>query len=370
MSQVFHLKGLNGLRAIAAFAVVFSHCLREAPMLGLPPRERGLMLAGHGVTLFFAISGFLITYLLLLEKTKTNTVNIRSFYIRRILRIWPLYYFYLIVALLAVWFYLPGELTSMIPFYVLLCANVPFILGRTLPFLDHYWSLGVEEQFYIFWPWVVRRVKQLEKFLVLFVIGFFLLKVAAYLYLRKTGNVVPYQIAEIMRFGCMAIGGLGAYWAFNGNKTYLRFVYNRITEIAAWAVILVLALGYSPFPSLIGSETIAIVSVILIMNSSAERRKLINLDNGVFDFLGKISYGIYVYHPLVIFFTVKLFADQFADLPPYGRVGVLIGLVSAVTIFIAWVSFTYFEKPFLKLKDRFAVVKSRSSLAKEDQPLT
>src|SRR5688572_28294357 len=91
---VVHLRGLNGLRAFAAFAVVISHIRLAYGDFGLPTVD-GLLLARYGVTVFFAISGFLITYLLLQEKQTTGTVDIKSFYWRRVLRIWPLYYFYL-----------------------------------------------------------------------------------------------------------------------------------------------------------------------------------------------------------------------------------------------------------------------------------
>src|SRR5690349_15528394 len=113
VSKAIYLPGLNGLRAIAALAVVISHTTVALSDYGLnnkifgessDGRATGLKLAGYGVTIFFTLSGFLITYLLLKEK-ELGTIKIKNFYIRRILRIWPLYYGYLILALGTILFY-------------------------------------------------------------------------------------------------------------------------------------------------------------------------------------------------------------------------------------------------------------------------
>lgn len=371
-TEKFHLRGLNGLRAIAAFAVVLSHTLQAAPQLGLPQPEKGLQLARYGVTIFFAISGFLITYLLLLEVKKTATVNIRSFYVRRILRIWPLYYFYLLLVVITILIFLPGQMNGkMLPFYVILCANIPFILNMTLPMLDHYWSLGVEEQFYLFWPWVVRKVKKLASFLMVFITGFFALKLLAWVYLKKTGVIWPYTLVEVCRFHCMAIGGLGAYWLFRKNSFFMRIVYNRFFEAGAWVMLFSMAFIDLPLPSLISNECVAIMSVFLIVNVSAERRKVVSLDFPIFDFLGKISYGIYVYHKLVIFFVAKAIASSLsADAESTAKYALFMTSVSGLTILVSWLSYTYFEKRFLVLKEQFMVVPSTGSVDKKASNLT
>ena len=160
---------------IAAIAVVISH-------VGLALKEFGLSytyssdLAGYGVTVFFSLSGFLITYLLLLEKKRTGDISIKAFYLRRVLRIWPLYYLYLLLVVATVYFYMPDQLPGGLLFYIFLCANIPFVFGFPLPFVDHYWSLGVEEQFYLFWRWVVRHVRKLFRFVMIFIILFVIAK--------------------------------------------------------------------------------------------------------------------------------------------------------------------------------------------------
>ena len=94
-----------------------------------------------GVTIFFVLSGFLITYLLLIESKKAK-IDIKKFYIRRILRIWPIYYLYLLVCLILIYFLTQEIETKKIVFYVFFAANIPFIYEFTLRFLDHFWSNG------------------------------------------------------------------------------------------------------------------------------------------------------------------------------------------------------------------------------------
>lgn len=171
MSEKLHFKGLNGLRAIAALAVVFSHttlALKEFGLnsffWGINPdgTPRTTLLAGFGVSIFFALSGFLITYLLLVEKEKKN-IAIKKFYIRRILRIFPLYYLYLVLVVLLLCIYTVSYNKLLLMAYLLPFANIPFILSTGVPLLGHYWSLAVEEQFYLFWPWILRYKNQLFK---------------------------------------------------------------------------------------------------------------------------------------------------------------------------------------------------------------
>ncbi|WP_293893625.1 acyltransferase [Flavobacterium sp.] len=174
MNNKIYLPGLNGIRAIAALSVVFSHINNKLDYYSLPKSEL-LDLANFGVTMFFTLSGFLITYLLLKEIEKTGTIDVKKFYMRRILRIWPLYYFYLIIVI-----FLNGiqNVEWPILFYIFILPNfktsfngvIATVVGseNLVYMVGHYWSLGVEEQFYAFWPWLVKKPKILFKFLVFF----------------------------------------------------------------------------------------------------------------------------------------------------------------------------------------------------------
>ncbi len=214
--KAIYFSGLNGLRAIAALAVVISHTTLAlgdfnlnysliAPLLG--PDNNGWLLAGHGVTIFFVLSGFLITFLLLSEKDLQD-IDIKKFYVRRILRIWPLYYLYFIICVGLIWYDQQSLPPNTILFYVFYAANIPFIIGSSLPYLSHYWSLGVEEQFYLFWPLVIKKV---NKHLMVTIISLiFLLLSSKILFHFYCDNPVFSTGINVTRFHCMMIGALGA----------------------------------------------------------------------------------------------------------------------------------------------------------------
>jgi len=363
-----HLPGLNGLRAIAALAVVFSHITLALGEFGLNPfilgatkdgKPQSLNLAAFGVSIFFALSGFLITFLLLKEK-EVKPVNIKNFYVRRVLRIWPLYYGYFILCIITLLAYsIPFNKTAVV-FYTLLAANVPFIADTAMPLLAHYWSLGVEEQFYAFWPWVVKKLDtNLLKIVATATVVLILLRVLFRLLEIKYAIHLPYKIITVTRFQCMLIGAVGAILYYQKNKAFLNIVTHVLLQLAAWGVIVLLALNQFRVPSFIDNEIVSAATVVIIIGQITGKNKLVNLENRACDFIGKISYGIYVIHPLLIFLMAKLIG-KLNNKGALSYVLVYV-LLTAVTITIAYLSYTYFEKPFLKIKQRFTVIKSSAS---------
>lgn len=362
-SPVVYLRGLNGIRALAALSVVASHVALSYGTFGLR-KMYGLDLASYGVTMFFTLSGFLITYLLLIEKKKYGNINIKQFYIRRMLRIWPLYYLYLAISIIVLLIYEKEALTDQTAFYVFLLANVPFIIVKQIPVIGHYWSLGVEEQFYLFWPWIVKKVKRIFTLLVWFVIIMGVLKLLFWLYYHKTGNPVPVAAIHITRFHCMAIGAAGAVLYFGKNSFFLKAAYSNITQVIIWAVVALVVVNKFNVNPIINDELISVISILLIVNVAGNPKTLIKLDNKYLDYLGKISFGIYVYHPLVLFLEEKWMGSYIRGLDPVVQM-VIIGLVAVtVTIIIAGLSYKYFESRFLQYKKKFTRVESSGS-AKE-----
>ena len=236
-SKIF-FPSLNGLRFIAAFVVIIHHLEQIKLFFGLPSlfyRWHFIKIVGElGVTLFFTLSGFLITYLLLAEKERFGTVFVKAFYIRRILRIWPLYYLIIILGL----FILPHIPYFQIPVYTegvhyrfgtkvflygILFPNVVYNLYDYMPYLAQTWSIGIEEQFYLIWPWLMKWSRRY--LLVLLTIVFSILLITNILYLFADHSVdisqastktkiitVAYRFFSLLRISCMAIGGIGAYF--------------------------------------------------------------------------------------------------------------------------------------------------------------
>jgi len=371
MRQVLHFSGLNGLRAIAALSVLFSHTTMGLYSFGLNSfifgkyadgNPKATLLAGFGVSIFFALSGFLITYLLLEEK-RTKEINIKNFYIRRILRIWPLYYLYFILSIATlIVFDLPFEKQSIL-FYVFLSANIPFIFGGAINFLGHYWSLGVEEQFYFFWPWVIKKSKSILKITIIICILLILLKcILRYIDIRTHAGEIswPYATLHTTRFHCMLIGAIGAILYFQNNILFLRITNNLIAQSLAWFIIFLVAINKFHIISFLDNEFISVVTVFLIIGQIQKTRRIVNLDVSFFDFIGKISYGIYVIHPLVIFYLSKTitFSNK-TDIFNYFFVYFSVFLT---TIILAYLSYEFFEKRFLLLKEKYSTIRSSGTM--------
>ncbi|TMI64960.1 MAG: acyltransferase [Bacteroidetes bacterium] len=357
MSSNIHLRGLNGIRAIAALAVVFSHISLSLKLFGFKKSFTN-DLAAFGVTIFFALSGFLITYLLIREKEKFGDIKIKAFYLRRILRIWPLYFFYLLIVVVVLFFCMPETLPGSIAYYIFLGANVPFIFNFSLALLGHYWSLGVEEQFYLFWPWIVKRSEKLLRFLLIFVAVFALLKIGMRLLDKQTGIQWPYLVLDVTRFDCMAIGAIAAVFYSRNEVYFFKVCFNKIVQTIAWLSLIFMAFNRFHIASVIDNEIVACIAVVLIVNVCANAGTIIDLEKPVFNFLGKISYGIYVYHPLVIFLTARTMQHFLKDTDDVLKSIFIYAFIPLFTIGIAYLSFTFLEKRFLSLKYSFSPVKS------------
>lgn len=362
-SEKVFLPGLNGIRAIAAMAVVVSHINNRLDYFKLPQGPL-LDLSTYGVTMFFTLSGFLITYLLLLELDKSGTIDVKKFYMRRVLRIWPLYYVYIAIIILV---NRTDAIEWPILFYLLMIPNFknsfakvipPFSSLTTTMMLGHYWSLGVEEQFYAIWPWIVKKINILFKVLILFPFFYVLLKLVLRIF------HAPYSILVFVnytRFGCLALGGLGAYLYFF-HKDKLGFAIKRWVEIGAWLFFVVVAFNKFHITSIIDHEILSVFTLIIIINQINNPNKIISLENNLMDYLGKISFGLYVYNPLVIYLMSFLFLWM-----PTGNVMLktllVYVLVIPAIIGVSHISYHYFEKRFLKLKTKYTTIRSASSKA-------
>ncbi len=367
ISKSVYLPGLNGLRAIAALAVLIGHTTGQFDKFGLNNKifgidtdgnARGLALAAYGVTIFFTLSGFLITYLLLKEK-ETGSINIKNFYVRRILRIWPLYYLYFFVCIFTLLYCGIDFPKFAIPYYLFFAANVPFLFGGAITILVHLWSIGVEEQFYLFFPHIARLPnKKLFKITIALIAILFFARIVCWAIFRKYGFELPYKVITVNRFHMMLIGVVGAILYYNGNQRFLYVCTHKATQIVAWICVALLAANRFHIASVIDGELIAIVTVFLIVGQITKKNNLINLENKLFDFTGKISYGIYVIHPLLLL----CFSRWIGHLPNTVMSYVLVyGLMLVTTILLSYLSYELYEKRFLKLKRKYATVKSSST---------
>jgi peptidoglycan/LPS O-acetylase OafA/YrhL len=387
-SGSIYFPGLNSLRFLAATAVIFHHVEQYKSWKGQPNiwGTDGVLGAfidaiGHkAVSLFFVLSGFLITYLLLAEMAKTGTVSLKKFYIRRILRIWPLYY----IIVLTTIFLLPhlikiGNYPDMVQqnmlfvlaVYLFMLPNL--MLAKTFQVVgaNQTWSVGVEEQFYIMWPYLVRKFHRVFiPFLISLVIikmGLSLIALIGIESLHPGGAVEALKkferIWSTFKIEQMAIGGFGAYYLFNKNTSILNWMYSKTNILLCSILFIVLFTTSFHFWGMTLIE--AYVFITLILNISTNEAFPLKLENKQFTLLGNMSYGIYMWHTLCISFILAM-VDIFKITPEGWAYHIALHLSSVVlTLIVSYLSYTYIESGFLKWKDKFMVVRSSTHETKK-----
>lgn len=350
-----YLPGLNGIRAVAALSVLFGHMWVPFGDWGIGSPSFGVPWPSGPVTTFFVISGFLITYLLMNEIGKTNDVNIGKFYMRRILRIWPLYYGYFVLSLIVVAAF-KGEINNAAWFYGFFAGNISHAIGIGVIPLYHFWSLGVEEQFYMWYPWMVKYNKRHILYAVCgLCVLWFCAKLGCYAFL---GKGLAYRIFGVTQFDCMMLGAAGAIMYYRGTVWFKQLCSNKYVAILAWILFFTSGLWSRYIPSPITDEVIALVSLIVIMAGLVWKPML---ENRVMNYLGKISYGIYVIHPILLYVGTRTIGVRLNECEAFSnQIGFAIIFIAmtGLTILIAGFSYRYFEMPFLRMKDKFSVVKS------------
>lgn len=381
MKKHIHFPGLNGLRFLAAFAVMFGHTESFKKTNGLANLYHHSFIhsmGARGVELFFVLSGFLITYLLLSEMNKTNRIDLKKFWVRRILRIWPLYFFVVFLGFVVVplfisfpplsegvkdgTFYKLILFVGMLPNLIL--AKFPSMLG-----LSVLWSIGVEEQFYLTWPVLLKKFrKNLGKILISIIVILVMLRLFINL---KFGFIYHYEVrGEILgfkartlsiffntlKFECMALGALMALFVFEQKKTFLKVLYSKKVQIINLIVLTVL-LWFGIYFYFLNSFVYGVLFSILILNVSTNEKSFVKLESQVFRFMGKISYGLYMYHSFLIAIFIILFRDLLEKNVIFGNV-VLYFFVTLGTSLTAYLSYKYFEMPFLRKKKSYEVVAS------------
>jgi peptidoglycan/LPS O-acetylase OafA/YrhL len=376
-THTIHFKGVNALRFFAAFAVVITHIEMIKPSFYFQTYWHDPLifeLGSLGVYFFFVLSGFLITFLLLVEKEKHGLISVRKFYIRRILRIWPLYYFVLLLG----FFVLPlfpelninylqnsfeNNFNSNLILYLLILPNVALSIFPSVPHIGQLWSIGVEEQFYLLWPLLINLSKKISKSLFIVLFSIVMIKFAYLASSRFVSDTTWYKPVKLFlamsKFECMAIGSIGAYLLFRKHEKFMKFIVNPYLFVIM-LIMLPTLIYFTPQAIQDGAHILyAIIFLTMIIKTTQNRFLGSILDNKVFNYLGKISYGIYMYHfmiiPIVLVITRSYIGTQndiFTNILIYSSVTLL-------TIFISGVSFELMEKRFIRLKDKFAVIRSK-----------
>lgn len=366
MSPRVRFPGLDSLRFLAAFFVVLGHIPLNQESRGLPHPAWGAFFyrASPAVSFFFTLSGFLITYLLLAEARKTATIDVGSFYLRRVCRIWPLYFAVVFAGLFVYNVLLPRlgiayRVDYGLPLaLVLYCALLPNLMNSLYTvggILNPLWSIGVEEQFYLAWAPAVKRFRRHLPALCWGVLA----ASFALFCLSRLDVFGPYRAKGFvgqLRFHYMAAGGLAAWALHERRDAFLRLA--PFTRRAVQVVLLLLLLDYYLTTFIpwgwCGEEILQLVLYPwLIVEVGANPRRLLRLGNPAVEYLGTISYGIYMLHMFAVYATSAVFlATHGARLPLALYVAGYYALAFGLTLLLAHLSHRFLERPFLRLKER------------------
>jgi peptidoglycan/LPS O-acetylase OafA/YrhL len=388
-----YFKNLDGFRFIASVFVIIGHCdhilQNDKHIRAYSPYSDKL--ASFGVDFFYVLSGFLIHFLLFEELRKTGTIQIKNFYIRRALRLWPLYFLVGTVGLVTAepilrWFGLvdrsptPTEFWSNLGYLYTFSINFQILLGKMNPFsspvLGHFWSLSVEEQFYLLCAPGLLFFRKYTWIFVAYLIG---LGYMTTIYPPDIFNTwfetnavhAPYFFTTTRFFNF----GLGAALAWLvSNRLILssicRFFEENIAKLlsknnasllfkgASWAIQLPVFLYFCRY--LFGNhycqtQEERIVNALWgagIIASGIVPYSIFFLEINWVKYLGKISFGIYIYHIFAIRLTFKLLDDF--GMPLGTTYYLLLPFISMlIAIGISVVSFEWIEKPILAFRKRF-----------------
>ncbi len=372
---------LDGLRAVAFLLVFGQHYL-------------SLAWGWTGVNVFFVLSGFLITGILC--DTRDDTHRVRNFYVRRTLRIFPLYYG-VFAALILIWpavhwrwdqlwlawplyvgnflrFTSPDALVPRSPLELAADAHLTSrLLPRTELYLGHLWSLCVEEQFYLLWPWVVFFVRSRRKLLTVCTVGVVL---GPLLRLALQAGAPPWMLTEelLYRFtpaqaDALLLGGMLALLWRGSSRDTLLAIARLAAALGTLTVVVYLVFvlhGWRMTPSqyppwrytggLLFADLYAAAVMVCALRTGGWVYTLLHLRP--LRWMGRLSYGAYVFHDLFHGLYVHIMvhgggARFAAETPERDAATALLALPS--TLLLAWLSFRFYESFFLDFKERWTL---------------
>lgn len=347
-----YIPAIDGLRALAIIAVLCVHA-------GVP----GFSLGWLGVDLFFVLSGFLITTLLLTEKIKKGKVNLLKFMGRRILRLFPAYYLYILFITIAIYLG-AGTLTSIGQWNpTVIIASLWGYFNNFIPrggfweyskLLIHLWSLAVEEQYYLIWPLVLVCIFKFKN--IIFIPTLILL---IFFIVRFSVDGLDYDAKLHTRGIALVIGSYMALLCseFSGVVECIK-KYRHL--ILVMLVCLLLAVFSAKLLGIASDYDLRKTPIIFLDIIFAFMIARIWYGSGCFYscflsmpalvYIGRISYGIYLYHMFCHFVVWDVWYLNFSVLPNYANYFIRLSVYFLMSIGLATLSYRYLEMPFLRIK--------------------
>lgn len=309
--MINRIQYLDGLRAISIIMVLIghgAHSFYSATWFSFIGNSH------LGVMIFFNISGFLITTLLLKEITKTDSINLLAFYIRRSLRIFPVFYTYILIIALLTYFGLLNVVTNDFFYASTYLWNYKAALSNSVEskdiwYLGHFWTLALEEQFYLFWPFALYLfgIKKTMNVLPFFLLSFPLFRLASYIFMPELRGQIGMMLHTMS--DSILWGGYAAMLLFY-NKEYLISKLNLYNNKAIFISMLIFLFIGSKVFSLIfkGAYSITIgltieailISSLILYLVVLEPKEFSFINNRYVVYLGTLSYSLYIWQQLFL----------------------------------------------------------------------
>jgi peptidoglycan/LPS O-acetylase OafA/YrhL len=342
------IPSLDGLRAVAVILVIFYH-------LKVPFAPEG-----RGVLTFFVLSGFLITWMMLNESEKNDSISIRDFYVRRVLRIFPAFYVYLLLLIAAQWLTRGWPSGSMLGDYLSALTYTSNYRFALMPHIDHAcwhtWALSVEEQFYLLWPWFFaafqKDLRKLTHLLIAAIVLVDVYRIVLFFKFHADDQWLSYTFdsrVDHLLVGCLLAvllkrGALMRFWNLLTARTW-------ISLIPFGLIVLSIALAFRfhlRYKFAVGFVVDPLLTAIFLVQVIAMGKTWLWgwLNWRVIRYLGQISYGMFLYHML----ANRLLIDLFGRHSLWFHVPAVI----AGAALLGAGSFHVVERRFLRLKSEFA----------------
>lgn len=339
---------LDALRAIAVLMVLLYHWLPSVDFL------HNYQIGPYGVSVFFVLSGFLITRILMIEKEKiaqrktTFSLVLKAFYIKRALRIFPI--FYLLVLFLFLVNFETVRMEAVWHFSYL--SNVLYVVNEKYSNgVAHFWSLAVEEQFYLIWPFLILLIPKTR--LLYFLLFTIILGVFSFIFLAL--NVPNGTLLMPARIDAFALGGLLSYLTLTNSDWAIKLKkYNwlLLVSLFTFVVLQVQDLGRINLLSNIFFYIICLFLIgKMVLGFDGIGKRI--FENSIVVYIGKISYGIYLYHNLMQW-LVPYYSEQL-NLPfpgPHQEFARFV-IYFILTIIVSSLSYYLIEQNFNKLKTKY-----------------
>jgi peptidoglycan/LPS O-acetylase OafA/YrhL len=372
MTKRIYFENLDGLRFLCFLSVFFYHSfytdfdyIKEASTYQLITKE--IFVNGNiGVNFFFVLSGFLITFLLVEEKKLNGQIDIKKFWFRRILRIWPLFYlcvgvgFFVFPLLKSAFGQQPNE-TARLGYYITFINNFDFIVnGSDASVLSVLWSVAIEEQFYFVWP-IILYLLPIKRYWIAFIaiIGL------SWAFRAFNNHDLAHEYHTLSCIGDMAIGAFGAWLVATNTKFKIR-----IEKLKTFYILLIYALFSSVvlfrdeilqsdnlLLSVFERTFIAIIILMIILEQNFSYHSVFKMSRfKLITKLGTVSYGLYCLHFIGILVVTTLTRVFSINTELWQVLLIDTTLSLALSILLSLVSYKLYELPFLRIKNKFAYI--------------